>query len=394
MVSDAAVPRRARHAVPWREPEILFVTRKWAPATGGMETYCVKLTEALAELEPVEVIALPGRANGMPPGLLSLLAFPFTVMARCLARRSAPRVLHLGDMAVWPLALPALFRRKTAIVLSAHGTDVAYHRRGGLRGTLYGAYLRIGARLLPSAIIIANSQATADVAAETGWNEATIVPLATDGRPSLDGDGSHDDTILFVGRLVERKGCGWFIREVMPLLPSGTRLCVAGTAWDESERAALSAPDVEFLGSFQGDALFERYRRAKCVVVPNIEPASGEFEGFGLVAPEAAVAGGLVLAARCGGLTDAVVDGQTGLLITSGDARAWADTIGEISGWAPDTRRAFLKRSAAVAHRRYCWSRVAAQTLDAYGLEQPARHPRATSPEQSPVFPKRSEPAD
>jgi glycosyltransferase involved in cell wall biosynthesis len=352
------------------EPSILFVTRKWPPATGGMETYSVMLTAALAAEEPVEVVALPGRADGMPPAPAQLLAFPLTVLRRAFASRSAPRVLHLGDMALWPLAALALFWRGTRVVLSAHGTDVAYHRRGGIRGTLYGAYLKIGARLLPKAQVIANSQATVRVAAETGWHRAVVVPLATEPSQAALSDGTHDGTILFVGRLVERKGCGWFIREVLPLLPQGTRLLVAGTAWDEKERAALAAPGVEFLGPVRGPNLTELYRRAKCVIVPNVETSTGEYEGFGLVAPEAAAAGGLVLAARCDGLVDAVIEGTTGLLAESGNALAWAECIRDISGWDGERRRSFLTRAQAAAADRYCWSRVARETRLAYGLDE------------------------
>jgi glycosyltransferase involved in cell wall biosynthesis len=348
------------------EPAILFVTRKWAPATGGMETYSLRLTEALAAIEPVEVVALPGRANGMPPGGLALLTFPLTVLGRALRRRSAPRVLHLGDMALWPVAALALLWRGTQVVLSAHGTDVAYPRRRGLRGTLYGAYLALGARLLPRARVIANSRATAEVAAETGWREAAIVPLGTDPAPAEPADGLHDGFVLFVGRLVERKGCGWFIREVLPLLPAGTRLVVAGTAWDADERAALQAPGVEFLGPVHGAALTELYRRAKCVVVPNIVVSSGEYEGFGLVAPEAAAAGGLVLAARCGGLTDAVIDGTSGLLVEAGIPAAWRDAIAAVSNWDRAARRRFLCRAQAAAIEHFSWDRVARETFQAY----------------------------
>src|SRR3546814_6236030 len=48
---------------------ILYLTRKWPPAVGGMETYSGKLTQALARCAdiPVSVIALPGRRNGQPP---------------------------------------------------------------------------------------------------------------------------------------------------------------------------------------------------------------------------------------------------------------------------------------------------------------------------------------
>ncbi len=326
----------------------------------------MRLSQELAKQTCVDVVALPGRADGMPPHILSLLSFPFQVLGRLLTRQRSIAVVHVADMAIWPLALLAWFVCPTPrVVLSAHGTDVSYHRRPTLRGTLYGAYLKLGSRLLARATVIANSQATAEVLRETGWNRATVVPLATDmeGAPA---NGNHNGEILFVGRLVERKGCGWFIRNVLPLLPPETRLKVAGTIWDESERAALDHSRVEFLGSLSGQALIDAYRSSMCVIVPNIEPASGEYEGFGLVAVEAAAAGGLVIAADCGGLTDAVRDGETGYLVPSGDAEAWRDTIRQVGALSPEQRQRFLEKSMKIARDYYCWERVAAETMAAY----------------------------
>ena len=350
---------------------IFFISRKWAPAVGGMETYAMRLNQELANRTSVDVVALPGRANGMPPHILSLLSFPFPVLGRLLARRHGIAVLHVADMAIWPLALLAwLVRPAPRVVLSAHGTDVSYHRRPTLRGRLYGAYLKLGSRLLARATVIANSRATAEVLRETGWNRATVVPLATDmeGAPA---NGCHNGEILFVGRLVERKGCGWFIRNVLPLLPPETRLKVAGTIWDKSERAALGDSRVEFLGSLSGQALIEAYRSSMCVIVPNIELASGEYECFGLVAVEAAAAGGLVIAADCGGLTDAVRDGETGYLAPSGDAEAWRDMIAQVARWGREERQRLLEKSMKIARDYYCWERVTVETIKAYAITQP-----------------------
>src|SRR3990167_608811 len=122
MASDVASGRS--------EPRIVFVTRKWPPAVGGMETWSYRLAQSLQAIEPVQTIALPGRDDGMPPSVWALLAFPFTVLVRLLVRRAKPEVLHLGDMALWALALPILRGRTTRIVISAHGTDVSYPRRG------------------------------------------------------------------------------------------------------------------------------------------------------------------------------------------------------------------------------------------------------------------------
>ncbi|HEX2793024.1 MAG TPA: glycosyltransferase family 4 protein [Croceicoccus sp.] len=320
------------------------------------------MAEAMNAIEPVKVVALPGRENGMPPGLLALMAFPFRVLAALMRRRRMPEVMHLGDMAIWPLALlPRLCFASTRIALSAHGTDVAYHRRGGIKGRAYGAYLRLGARLLRQTRVIANSRATRDVLSETGWAASAIVPLATDlAGPAP--DGTHNGRILFVGRLVERKGCGWFAREVLPLLPEEIELDVAGTGWDESEREVLQHPRVNWLGALNGDDLIRAYASALCVIVPNIPTDNGEYEGFGLVAPEAAACGGLVLAADIDGLRDAVIDGQTGRFVRAGDACAWAEAIRDVAAIPKEGRFATLSHMSIAATETYNWVRVARDT--------------------------------
>src|SRR3546814_9303750 len=77
-----------------------------------------------------------------------------------------------SSVLIWPLALIArLFAPGARIVLSAHGTDVSYSARGGVRGRLYGLYQLSGARLLHSASVITNSHATANASRSHGWNK-------------------------------------------------------------------------------------------------------------------------------------------------------------------------------------------------------------------------------
>ncbi|WP_159456632.1 glycosyltransferase family 4 protein [Altererythrobacter xiamenensis] len=331
-----------------------------------METYSMRLTEAMEVLERTQIVSLRGQTNGMPPGWFELLSFPITVIVSCLRRPTAPKILHLGDMAIWPFGFLTLIWRRAALVISAHGTDVAYHRRGGIAGSLYGAYLRIGAFLLGQrATIIANSSATREVTAETGWKNIEVVPLASDfdasGTPKV---GSQ--TILFAGRLVKRKGLSWFVDTVLPLLPSEFSLEVAGPIWDESEEKALSDPRVQFLGALPQDKLANRFAEALCVIIPNIEPKNGEYEGFGLVAPEAAAAGGVVLAADHGGLTDAVLHNETGFLLQAGNAAAWANAIKDIANWPAEHRADWCEKATARSRTYYSWERVAKDTLSVY----------------------------
>ena len=345
---------------------VLYITRKWPPAMGGMETYSVELVSELSQDAHVEVISLAGKPDGSPPSFLALCGFAVHTFARTFRLKQVPDVVHIGDMASWPLALAGWLRRPSpTIVISAHGTDVSYHRRGGIKGNLYALYLKIGAKLLRHSRVISNSAATAAAALENGWKTDAVIPLGTRNTPQ-DGPAGIDPGLLFAGRLVERKGFRWFAENVLPLLPGDIGIKVAGTVWDEKEGLALEDPRVTFLGPLPADQLNAAYRSALAVIIPNIEPKSGEFEGFGLVAPEAAVAGGVVIAARTGGLIEAVMDGETGFLVEAGSAEAWRDRLAEVAAWDTEKRDRFTTNASRAAQSHYDWRRVADEVMGVY----------------------------
>ena len=341
---------------------IRFVTRKWSPAVGGMETYCVRIVAALRNFADIDVIALPGRPDGAPPRLWHLLFFSLNTAIRLLFSKPAT-VTHVGDMALWPLAFAARLRSNaTRVVISAHGTDVSLPLRDGAVARLYGLYLKIGAYLLRSVTVTANSAATAAAAKSSGFAHVVVIPLATDLPRQISAHPRHDrSTLLFAGRLAPRKGCGWFIRNVLPLLPREITLRVAGNVWDSDEQLALDNPRVKFLGPVYGDALINEYRSALCIVVP-----TRDFEGFGLTALESAASGGLALASNHSGLRDLVIDGVTGFLLPPNDADAWAQKILAIRDWPEDRRLAFITKASDATKQYYTWDRVARETLQVY----------------------------
>lgn len=357
--------------------KVCFVSRKWPPAMGGMETYAKALSDALRKHVDVELRVLPGRPDGSVPGPLALIGFGVSTGLRLLFAPVPARIVHVADMASWPLAVAARLRNpRGRLLLSAHGTDVSYATRRSVLGRIYRAYMWLGARLLRPATVIANSVAVAEVAGRLGYQDVAVVPLAAEGPTVRRSDTAR--VILFSGRLIALKGCSWFIREVLPRLPEDFTLDVAGTAWDASERAALDAPRVRYLGRLERDAIWQAYADALCVVVPNVPVPSGQFEGFCLVAVEAAAAGGVVLAARHGGLAEAVENGRTGFLLPPGDADAWVRKIVEIAGWSPDERRRFTEASQAHCAEHFSWARVARDTFAHYVRSAGGALPRGT----------------
>ncbi|MFD1343966.1 glycosyltransferase family 4 protein [Litorisediminicola beolgyonensis] len=348
------------------KPFARFVTRKWPPAVGGMERYSQRLAERLPRFCHLDLVALPGRADGTTPSKIELAFFGIRTFLSFLFVRKSSDILHVGDMASWPLALPyALWNRNGVIVVSAHGTDISYALRDQLKNRVYKLYLALFRHLIPSARIIANSSATATALENLGFEVARIVPLAADRPPRLE-HSPPSKRLLFAGRLLHQKGLSWFVSEVLPLLPSEIGLDVAGPVWDATEAAALEDPRVEYRGNLAPKELFQAYRDALSVIIPNRDLGSGHFEGFGLVAPEAAASGGVVVSADVGGLRDAVLDKETGFLLPAGDAEHWAAKLVEISNWSKVTREEFVSRSVSAAEWHFSWDRVVRDTFAVY----------------------------
>ena len=344
--------------------DIRFITRKWEPAVGGIETYCVRLCAELAKQNRLDIIALAGKENGDAPGIWQLLTFGLGTVFKLLYAKPA-RIVHLGDVSIWPLGwLAQLRHRNSRIILSAHGSDLSFARRKGFASKLYGFYIRFGARRLSRATLIANSDWIASLAKDTGFKNVCTVALATDIKVPDKAEfptGQHNGKLFFAGRIVKAKGLSHFVNTVLPLLSQPLKIRVAGTIWDEEEAAVLKSPRVEYLGVLDQDALASQYANALCVVVPSVGP-----EGFGLVAAEASAAGGLVLAADHSGLAQTCT-ADIGFVADVQTPEAWARQLDMFAGWSQKQRIAFISQSKKVALLRFSWARVAKETQKAYG---------------------------
>lgn len=130
-----------------------------------------------------------------------------------------------------------------------------------------------------------------------------------------------DPFVLYFGDVTEDKGVGVLLdayrrlADPPPLVLIG-RLELPGAA---------SVPGVRALGRLPHRVAIEALRRAAFTVAPSLLP-----ESFGIVALEAAAAGKPTVAAAIGGLTDVVVDGETGFLVPPGDAEALRGALGRL----------------------------------------------------------------
>ncbi len=352
-----------------KQLKVVFITRKWPPAVGGMETYSVELATELERRVALQTVYLPGREGGATPSKQALLGFFFKAVAAIFGSKRVD-IFHIGDMAMWPLAFMSnVLKPRSRSVISAHGTDVAFGIRPGLAPKVYNFYLKSGAVLLGRrTTVIANSTPTGGFCTNAGYRNVKVVPLGTFAKPEVSSaQVAKPQYVLYVGRLAVRKGLAWFTSQVLPLLPSDINVKVAGSAWDLSEMQAIEGnPRVEFLGPIYGDELAALRLGAIAVIMPNITLSGRDFEGFGLTAIEASAVGAVLVASAVDGIVDAVREGETGFLIAEGDRQAWANKIVEIAEWSPAKRLKFVQKAQQAAREYYSWSRVAEDCVRIY----------------------------
>ncbi len=179
--------------------------------------------------------------------------------------------------------------------------------------------------------------------------------LAKDSRPIL----------LTVSRLVRRKGHSQVIaalpqivREVGPV-----KYVIVGSGPEEQGLHRLAREYgtedcVEFLGEVDDRELPALYQTADVFVMPSRDLYGRPIEGLGLVYLEANLCGLPVVAGDTGGVSDAVVDGETGLLVNPEDPAAIASAIVRLLS-DPDLVAQLTTAGRARVLEEFTWERVA-----------------------------------
>jgi D-inositol-3-phosphate glycosyltransferase len=183
--------------------------------------------------------------------------------------------------------------------------------------------------------------------------------------------GVPDDAflLLFVGRIQPLKAPDVLLRAVARLQadgplqvaivggPSGSGLATPAWLTDLARDLDLGGT-VRFVPPSDRDTVVAYYRAADATVVPSYT------ESFGLVALESQACGTPVIAAAVGGLTTAVADGVSGLLVDGHDPEQWAKVIGELL--RSPAELAHLTAHARGHAEKFSWDRTTDDLLSAY----------------------------
>ncbi len=285
--------------------------------------------------------------------------------------RDRPRCVHAGGYAfagfAARLTCPAL---RVPWVVYAHGEDVSSTSRRKMFRHLMTWVYRAADR------VVVNCDHTADLVAACGIARDKLVVA----RPGVDAkwlaaageqrNGATAPLLLTVGRLVPHKGHATVLEALPSLLLDWPDLKwvllgqgpEAGRLQRRAQELGLEGHVVRLADVTDG-ALRDLYARADVFVQPNGN-VDGAHEGYGMVFLEAGAAGIPVVGGRDGGVPEAILEGETGLLVPPFDAAALATALRGLL--ADPALRARLGDGGRVAARLRTWDRTLAPavTLD------------------------------
>lgn len=279
-------------------------------------------------------------------------------LARIL-RTYRPNIIH----AHWLIPqgiVTAAAHRNIPFLVTSHGADLF-----AINGALF-TWLRGRVLNRAKAVTVVSEAMKRRLQTDHPLTLIDVIPMGVDFTSlftPLDQEVRSSDSILFVGRLVEKKGVIHLIN-AMPLILAVkpyARLQVVGSG-PEKEKLAAAVRKLQlehcinFLGAREQKELPSLFRKAAVFAAPFVEALSGDQEGLGLVVAEAIACHCPVVVGNVPAVHD-LVDPDLAFIVPQANPAALADAIIAVLN---DPRAA---HSRAIALRRNLEAKVSWQTV-------------------------------
>lgn len=356
-----------------RRRRVLLLTPDYPPAFGGIQLLLHRLACHLDGWD-VEVLTLGDRGDPPDPGGPRVHRTPLgggripriaaaaglNAAAVPLALRLRPDVVLSGHVVAAPAALAVRRLLGIPFVQYVHANEVP-HRPSLSRRALHGAHT-----------VVAVSRASAELAVAHGAapSQVRVVLPGVDPATPRRAARSTQPLVVTVSRMRELyKGHDVALRAlalVAARVPEVRWAFVGDGPLLARSRAAAEAAGlgdrVVFPGAVSNQEREAWLDRAHVFAMPSRRSGHGGGEGFGIVYVEAAVRGLPVVAGDDGGARDAVLHGETGLLVDARDHVAVAEAVAELL--LDPARAEAMGRRGAERAASLTWAAMAAQVAE------------------------------
>lgn len=228
-----------------------------------------------------------------------------------------------------------------------------------------------------SNIITVNSTYTCNKLKGYRPHNVMIIPFgaAVDAKKKVKTKPKKDEIrILFVGRLVERKGVEYLLEALKSLkkeVRMNAKLIIVGKGnqreklEQKRENLKLNKNDVVFMGRVSENELANQYRSCDIFVLPAIVDSKGDTEGLGVVLLEAMSFKKPVIASRVGGITDIIKDKKTGILVNEKSPEEISKAI-EFLIRNPEKRGGIAEQGFIFQQENFSWNKITDLLMTCY----------------------------
>jgi glycosyltransferase involved in cell wall biosynthesis len=302
-----------------------------APHTMGSKTYEILQNMPVHRFkyapESIETLAYNGgiSTNLRLHPLRYLLVFPFIITelfsAIRIIRKEKIDLIHahwIIPQGLVAIIASAAVRIHPKTLVTAHGADV-YTRTGGVISSLKRFILNRCDHLT----VVSQGMADTVQLLKTKCN-VDIIPMGTDLTHVFVPDSSKrkKPQLVFVGRLVEKKGVKYLIdgfQQLNSQYPDLTLIIVGHGPEKESLHEYAYhlgiSEKVEFIGGLPQEEIPAYFQQSSVAVFPFIRAEDGDQEGFGLVLVESMGCGCATITTDLPAVRDIISDRVTGLYI-------------------------------------------------------------------------------
>ncbi|MCK4649151.1 glycosyltransferase family 4 protein [bacterium] len=313
--------------------KILLATNDFPPEVGGIQTYCYQLAKNLASLGEKIVVLAPGvegdlefdkRQNFRIIRIRKKINLYFTFFST-LRRERIEKILvaHRANYACLASWANILWKIPYDIIVYG-GEILLLGRRKSIRKNFERAEQVITISNFTKGRLIEIGIPEKKIAViHPGVDPAKFNPELSPSKIRKRFNLENKKIILTISHLVKRKGHQNVLKalpQVLEKVPNLVYLIVGkgeeGEALKETVRDLKLEERVIFVGKVKEEELPLYYGACDLFIMPSYEiKEKGDVEGFGITYLEANACGKPVIGGRSGGVPDAVIDGQTGLLI-------------------------------------------------------------------------------
>lgn len=349
----------------------LLFTIEYPPFKGGVANYYENLVKFWPE--PDRIFVLNNNEGKLlkkfiwPHWLPSFLALRREIKQKEIDHIIVGQLLPLGTV-TWLLS--KIYRKKYSVIL--HGMDFSFAQKKWRKKFLGNLILKNS-----HSIICANSYVKYLV--QKNLPQATQIKTVNPGITAQNADHQiiedlkqkyqlENKIIMFtVSRLVKRKGQDQVITampEINKHVPN-LQYFIAGDGPDRIylEEKAKDLKNVFFIGRITDEEKLAWLEICDFFTMPtrNID---GDFDGFGIVYLEAAIAHKSVIAGESGGVKDAVQGGLTGILVDPSSVEKIANASIKLAT-EPETRKQLGENAYERAIRDFRWEDKIKKIYDA-----------------------------